>query len=77
MNSLHSFRLHKGSKFRRDRVTLIEVEKEQERLEKARLDDEKRKEERKQQSVKVCSSIILLSFLPLLVALDARRDHTA
>ncbi|KAI1722463.1 microfibril-associated/Pre-mRNA processing domain-containing protein [Ditylenchus destructor] len=43
---------------KRDRITLIEAEKEQERLEKMRIDEEKRKEERKKQSVELMKEVV-------------------
>uniref|UniRef100_A0A914CFL4 Micro-fibrillar-associated protein 1 C-terminal domain-containing protein n=1 Tax=Acrobeloides nanus TaxID=290746 RepID=A0A914CFL4_9BILA len=43
---------------KRDRVTLIEAEKEKERLEQERLEEEKHREERKRQSVKLLEETI-------------------
>lgn len=39
--------------FRRDRVTLIEAEEENKRMEELRLDEEKQRDERKKESVRV------------------------
>jgi hypothetical protein len=41
--------------FRRDRITLLEAEEENKRMEQLRIDEEKRRDERKKDSTKVDS----------------------
>jgi len=45
--------IYSNNYFRTDRVTLIELEKEQAKLEQLRMEEERRKEEKKRQSVEL------------------------